>query len=143
MYVEKTANKPKRWNDTALDSMGRALQKMQGLTRAASAGGFAVNEAGGQAMLAAVRTCREEIDAQRANLAKIKQPPQLGNTPGAQQVAQHDQRSATGDVRSLESVIEKATQALDEFATAVRQAMANYHDAEAGNRTALRGSYRG
>lgn len=143
MYVEKSDSRPTRWNDRALDSMGRALQSMQGLTRAASVGGFAVNDAGGRSLLDAVRAFREELDAQRANLAKIKEPPRLGGTPGATTVAGHVQKSAGGDPRSLEAAIEKAAEALDEFETGIHAAMANYRETDAGNRRALHGAYAG
>jgi hypothetical protein len=143
MYVEESDSRPTRWNDRALDSMGRALQSMQGLTKTASVGGFAVSEAGGRTLLDAVREFREELDAQRANLAKIKQEPRLGGTPAAAPVADHVRKSAAGDPRSLEAAIEKAAEALDEFEAGIRAAMANYRETDSGNRRALHGAYAG
>jgi hypothetical protein len=143
MYVEESDSRPTRWNDHALDSMGRALQSMQGLTRAASSGGFAVNEAGGQALLNAVRTFRAELDGQRANLTKIKQSPQLGGSLGAICVAKHARRAAADDPRSLEVAIEKASRALDAFESGIHKAMANYRETDAANRRVLHGAYRG
>lgn len=143
MYVEKSDSRPTRWNDRALDSMGRALQSMQGLSRLASADGFAVNDQGGRSLLDAVRAFRAELDAQRANLAKVKETPRLGATPGAVTVAGHVQRSAAGDSRSLEAAIERASEALDEFETGIRAAMANYRTTDADNRRALGAAYVG
>jgi len=143
MYVDKSTGRPRPWNDHALDSVGKALHKMQGLTQAAAAGGFAVNDSGGAAMLAAVRDLRAELDGQLAALATLRQSPRLGTTPGALVAGEHVRRSATGDPRSLDAVIEQVGTALDEFESALRKAMANYRETDSGNRAVLHGTHQG
>ncbi|HEX2133764.1 MAG TPA: hypothetical protein VHH15_19635, partial [Actinophytocola sp.] len=51
---------------------------------AAASGGFAVNETGGQALLAAIREMRDWIDSQEFDLQRLAQEPPLGSSHGAE-----------------------------------------------------------
>ncbi|MCP2306275.1 hypothetical protein [Actinokineospora globicatena] len=108
------------------DGIGAAVGEFAAL---ALRGGFAVNERGGEALLTAIRNLIEWIDEQQTQLAFLNQVAKLGSSnnaeamkPFLQQVANDEQGFITQLLRLRES--------LASAETGVRQAMANYQQAD-------------
>jgi hypothetical protein len=98
--------------------------------------GFFISERGGQAMLEAVVSFRDKLVSMQQDMASLKQAPQLGNTPGAQLVGPHVQRSAD----SLDRVVRGLKGVMNDLETGIRKAMATYESADKGSAQTVKGA---
>lgn len=96
------------------------------------ADGFFVDETGGRQVMDIVARFRAELAECRGSLDQLTQPPMLGSSPGAEYLAQHAQRVATGDPQSLLTVLAQAEIVLDHIELAIRSGMDGYQETDAG-----------
>jgi len=126
MYIDEGAGAP-------LDAIGKS---MDAFTQSAAAGQFAVNQSGGDALLAAIAKMTDWIDTRIGQLRLLDQEPQLGSSnaatamkPYMQQVASDEQGFLTQLTAFRESLV-KADEG-------IRTAMANYRETDENNASQL------
>lgn len=102
--------------------------------------GFFVDDTGGGQIMDIIARFRAELAQGRGSLDTLAQPPMLGSSPGAELLAQHAQRVATGDPRSLLTVLAQAEVVLDQIEAAIRGGMSGYQETEAGADQTIRGA---
>lgn len=126
MYIDEGAGAP-------LDAIGKS---MDAFTQSAAAGQFAVNQSGGDALLAAIAKMTDWIDTRIGQLRLLDQEPQLGSSnaattmkPYMQQVASDEQGFLTQLAAFRESLV-KADEG-------IRTAMANYRETDENNASKL------
>ncbi|PWW62118.1 hypothetical protein [Actinokineospora spheciospongiae] len=126
MYIDEGAGAP-------LDAIGKS---MDAFTQSAAAGQFAVNQSGGDALLAAIAKMTDWIDTRIGQLRLLDQEPQLGSSnaatamkPYMQQVASDEQGFLTQLTAFRESLL-KADEG-------IRTAMANYRETDENNASQL------
>jgi hypothetical protein len=99
--------------------------------RAAAEGSFAVNETGGQALLAAIREMRDWIDSRAQDLTYLAQQPPLGSSHGAETMKPYV-ADVAGDQQGFVAMLMEFSASLDEAERGINAAMASYRDTDTG-----------
>ncbi|OLF07925.1 hypothetical protein BU204_35220 [Actinophytocola xanthii] len=99
--------------------------------RAASEGSFAVNETGGQALLAAIREMRDWIDGKMGDFGLLQQEPALGSSDGAQTIKPYVVNVAV-DQQGFITMLTEFRASLDEAEQGINAAMASYQEMDTG-----------
>jgi hypothetical protein len=105
---------------------------MATLKQAAVGKSFAVNETGGQALLAAIRNMKDWADSKRADLQYLAQEPELGVSHGAQTMRQFVPQVAS-DNQGFITMLVEFRKSLDDAELGIEQAMRNYQEMDQGN----------
>lgn len=115
------------------DSIGKSMDNFANM---ASGGGFEVNETGGEALLAAIRTMREWVNNQQGELQFLAQQMPLGGTNAAKVIAPYVQQVAV-DGQGFLTQLAQFNESLTKAEEGINRAMANYRATEQANRAAL------
>lgn len=110
------------------------LPNMGDFVAAAASGAFAVNESGGQALLSAIRDLAEVVDNNIADLSMNKRTLPLGGSKGADAMKPYMQNILTDDQGFITRLTEFRKSLVD-AESAIKTAMANYHEADSGARS--------
>lgn len=103
---------------------------MDSFVGAASAGGFRVSQAGGQALLDAINQIEDGLNSAKHNLSTIGQTPQLGTSPGANVTKPFVKKVAGGDEQSFVKALDDLMIELDKAKQGITMAMRNYQETE-------------
>ncbi|WP_245614056.1 hypothetical protein [Actinokineospora inagensis] len=95
----------------------------------AASGGFAVNERGGQALIAAIERLVGWIDDQQASLLQLAQTAKLGSSTNAKAMQPFMKQVATDQAGFL-TQLKQLRESLVTAETSIKQAMANYRQAD-------------
>jgi hypothetical protein len=101
---------------------------------AAQQGMFAVDTASAGRMMLSIRQIQEKLTQQLARIHFLRTDVKLGDLPEAQVIAARDRLVASGDdrdVQSLEFVLQRFREALQEAQQALEVGMRNYTELEA------------
>ncbi|PPK67566.1 hypothetical protein V5P93_005407 [Actinokineospora auranticolor] len=109
---------------------GGMVEGVAMLRSAATDGGFAVNETGGQALLTAIQNMLDWIDGQQYNFQLLSREPQLGSTNAAA-IMKPFMVSVATDERGFVTQVMALRDSLEEAKAAIKDAMKNYHSADA------------
>jgi hypothetical protein len=112
-------------------------QSMADFAAGAAAGAFAVNESGGDALLAAIRGMAAWVDNNIRKLRSLAQEPGLGTSHGAETMKPFVAQVATDD-RGFLPMLEKFRQSLQSAEQGIIDAMGNYSRMDAGGAVGLR-----
>jgi hypothetical protein len=108
----------------------------QGITEAANGivaaalQGFAISENGGQPLLDAIQDLRDEVEHALYASQNLQSQPPLGTTPNAEIYKPFLATIASDPVQGAIPVFRQLQDDLDRAAAAIKQAMANYRDAD-------------
>ena len=119
MYIDEGASAP-------LDAIGKAMGDFAG---SAAAGQFAVNQSGGDALLAAIKKMSDWVRTEQARLNVLAQEPQLGSSNSAQVMKPYVQQVAS-DGQGFLTQLTAFSDSLVKAEEGIRQAMANYQDTD-------------
>ncbi|GAA3021435.1 hypothetical protein [Actinokineospora globicatena] len=122
MYIDEGPGAP-------LSAIGRAMNDFAGN---AASGRFAVNERGGEALLAAIRNMAAWVDSQSNRLRALAQTPQLGTSNNAQVMKPYMQQVAVDDQGFL-TQLTSFRESLVKAEEGIKQAMANYRQTDDEN----------
>ncbi len=98
---------------------------------AAQQGMFAVDTAAGDKMVASIKQIRTSLNVQLENIRYLQYQAKLGDLREAHAIAICDVQVATGDPQSLEFVMQRFAEALQEAQQALEIGMRNYTELEA------------
>lgn len=98
---------------------------------AAQQGMFAVDTASAGQMMMSIAQMRQRLDERLLQIDRLKTRAKLGDLPEAQAIADLDVRVASGDQQSLDFVLRRFAEALDEAHQALELGMRNYEQIEA------------
>ncbi|MGW5051023.1 hypothetical protein [Actinokineospora sp. NPDC004072] len=112
-------------------------KSMAGFAATAQAGGFAVSEEGGEALLKAIYEMADWVDDQAMNLQFLEQAPPLGSSNNAQTMKPY-LRQVASDEHGLITQLRQFREALRQAEQGIKQAMANYQQTEKQNADSLR-----
>ncbi|MGB6161885.1 MAG: hypothetical protein WCF33_14785 [Pseudonocardiaceae bacterium] len=99
--------------------------------RAAQQGMFAVDTAAGEKMVASIKQMQDRVNVQLRKLWYLKTEAKLGDLPEAHGIAGLDRLVAAGDEQSLEFVLQRFAETLQEAQQALEISMRNYAELEA------------
>jgi hypothetical protein len=109
-----------------LGAIGSFQSQTDKLVAAASSGGFAISEEAGTAYIKALEDYLDSWAGNNQHFNHLKQRPELGASPYANQVGEHailvadgDDESALTQLRALEAIVKRASDA-------IHTAMSNY-----------------
>lgn len=106
---------------------------VSGIAAAANEGMFAVDQATGQQMTMSIGRMRTELTRQLSRIDHLKTRAKLGELPEARAIADLDAHVASGDRQSIDFVLQRFAEALEQAHEGVRVGMANYAEVEAQN----------
>ncbi|SDC81798.1 hypothetical protein [Actinokineospora iranica] len=109
-----------------MDGMAKNMSKFSASARA---GEFTVNQHGGDAILAAIRTMQDWYQASAHKLNQLAQEPKLGSSNNAKIMAPLLVQVAT-DHQGFLTQLEKFNDVLTEAEESIKIAMANYRNAD-------------
>lgn len=112
-------------------------KQMADFASAATSGSFAVNEQGGEALLKAIRDMAAWYTSERARLETLSQEPSLGGSNGANAMKPHVMAVAT-DGQGFLTQLKAFGESLAKAEEGIKQAMANYRNADEGNTSKFR-----
>lgn len=117
-------------DDAGGAAIGSTIGKsMSDFASGAASGAFAVNEAGGDALLAAIRDMAEWVDGEQASLHLLNQDAMLGGSNGAGVMKSHLKQVAT-DQQGFLTQLKAFRESLVKAEEGIRQAMANYQNTD-------------
>jgi hypothetical protein len=119
MYIDEGAAAP-------LEAIGSS---MDAFAQSAAEGQFAVNEHGGNALLAAIAKMVDWIDSQQGRLHILDQEPALGSSNNAK-ILKPYMRQVAVDAQGFLTQLKAFRAALTTADVAIRQAMANYRETD-------------
>jgi hypothetical protein len=111
--------------------IGSIVGSAKSFANLASAGGFAVNETGGQALLSAIREMRDWIDTEGRNLTILTQEPPLGSSHGAETMKPYVAEVAS-DNQGFVTMLQEFRTSLDDAERGIKAAMASYQETDTG-----------
>ncbi|MGH3517172.1 MAG: hypothetical protein ACRDQ7_07075 [Haloechinothrix sp.] len=123
------------------EAMGAVRADTQQLIAAAKSGGFRISEQGVKPMRDAINRMMDRLEAHIDNSDWLTQPPELGSSPYARRVADHDVKGGESAVKSLLAL----RQVLVDCDEALTRAAGIYREADEGNQDTFRsggGSFR-
>jgi len=115
-------------------SIGESMAQFASM---AADGGFEVNEAGGDALLGAIRHMKDWVNSQENNLYQLSQEMPLGTSHAAQVIKPYVQQVAT-DGQGFLTVLNQFRESLTNAEQGIKTAMANYRATDAANASGLR-----
>ena len=120
-------------NDAAGDAgvWDSIVGSMNNFASTAAAGGFAVSETGGQAMLTAIRRMQDWYDGRMNDLQRLELELPLGDSHGARVVKPFNVQVAT-DQQGFLTQLRAFRESLDKAAEGITKAMENYHATDHG-----------
>ncbi|MDQ3577364.1 MAG: hypothetical protein M3443_07125 [Actinomycetota bacterium] len=128
MYIDEAGGSP----------LGAGIGKsMDQLAHGAASGAFAVNEQGGDALLAAIRDMAAWVDGEGVRLDILRQEAMLGNSSNAQVMKPYLKQVAE-DGEGFITQLREFRESLVKAEEAIIQAMANYRSTDSGNAGSLR-----
>ena len=98
---------------------------------AAQQGMFAVDTAAGDAMVTSIKQIRERLNDQLMRIEYLKEKARLGELLEAHAIAARDALVAAGDEQSLEFVLQRFAEALQDAQQALEIGIRNYAQVEA------------
>lgn len=98
---------------------------------AAQQGMFAVDTASAGQMMMSIGQMRDRVNVQLRRIRDLTIEAKLGDLPEARGIAARDRQVASGDKQSLESVLQRFAEALQEAQQALEIGMRNYAELEA------------
>jgi hypothetical protein len=110
-------------------NIGASAGMMAGLKAAAASGAFEVNEAGGQALLSAIRDMATWVDNNRLRLASLAREQPLGSSNGANAMKPYLLDVAT-DNQGFFTQLTEFRASLVDAEQAILDAMKNYDNTE-------------
>ncbi|OLR92051.1 hypothetical protein [Actinokineospora bangkokensis] len=124
-------------NDEAFSaSLGEVGTSVTAFARAAADGGFAVNEAGGRALVEAISRMQDWVELQQLTRGHLEQEPKLGSSTGAAAMKPYLVEVAT-DARGFLTQLAAFGRVLAEAREAVEVAMGNYRRVDESGARAL------
>lgn len=105
---------------------------------AAQQGMFAVDTAAGKDMVASIKQMQDRVNIQLRTVRDLKTEIKLGDLPEARGIAGLDRLVASGDEQSLEFVLQRFAEALQDAQQALEISMRNYAELEAQTKQDLR-----
>ncbi|EWC61775.1 hypothetical protein UO65_2962 [Actinokineospora spheciospongiae] len=126
MYIDEGAGAP-------LDAIGKS---MDAFTQSAAAGQFAVNQSGGDALLAAIAKMTDWIDSKMGALGILDQEPQLGSSNAAEVIKPYS-RNVASDEQGFLTQLRAFRESLTKADEAIRTAMNNYRATDEANASKL------
>jgi hypothetical protein len=127
MYIDEGSSAP-------LEAIGKSVEAF---AASAASGQFAVNEAGGDALLAAIRTMSTWLRDNQEALNTLAQQPRLGSSKAAKTMAPYVANVAS-DEQGFLTQLAGFDASLKKAEAAIKQAMANYQDTDRLNEDKLR-----
>ena len=110
------------------DAIGQSMDMFAG---AAAAGGFAVNETGGKALLQAIQNMKDWVDANRLDVQRLGARFPLGSTTMAEALKPYLNDVVT-DGQGFATMLMKFRESLDKAEQGINDAMKNYHATDQG-----------
>ncbi|EWC58568.1 hypothetical protein UO65_6169 [Actinokineospora spheciospongiae] len=110
----------------SLEAIGKSMEAFVG---AAAAGQFAVNQHGGDAMLAAIRKMADWIADNRGRWFVLTQEPKLGSSNAAKVMKPYVQQVAV-DPEGFLTQLDALAKSLSQAEAAIKQAMDNYREVD-------------
>ncbi|MGQ0838929.1 hypothetical protein [Actinokineospora sp.] len=107
-------------------------QGAQRFVDSATAGGFGISDNAGKAMLAAVHSVLDGLDAARESFERIKQDTMLGTSPDAQVIIAFNREVAAGD-NSARSSLLALRDSLTQIEAGITEAMRQYRNTDDDN----------
>jgi len=98
---------------------------------AAQQGKFAVDTVAGGEMVMSIKQMRQRLNDRLQQLDALKVQAKLGNLPEASAIAEFNVLVASGDEQSLDYVLRRFAEALEEAQQALEVGMRNYAEIEA------------
>jgi hypothetical protein len=98
---------------------------------AAQQGMFAVDTESAGQMMMSIGQMRDRVNVQLRRIRDLTIEAKLGDLPEARGIAARDRQVASGDKQSLESVLQRFAEALQEAQQALEIGMRNYVELEA------------
>lgn len=98
---------------------------------AAQQGKFSIDTDSAREMIMSIGQIRTELNVHLAQIRRLKAQAMLGDLPEAQRIAELDAAVASGDHQSLEYVLERFQERLEEAHQALEIGMRNYEQIEA------------
>lgn len=98
---------------------------------AAQQGMFAVDTASAGQMVMSIRQMRERLNDRLKEIDRLKVRAKLGDLPEARAIAELNVQVASGDQQSLDFVLRRFAEALEEAEQALEVGMRNYEQIEA------------
>ncbi|MGQ0776283.1 MAG: hypothetical protein ACT4NY_17960 [Pseudonocardiales bacterium] len=105
--------------------------QLAGGMAAAQQGMFAVDTAAGSEMVRSVRQIRERLNERLSQINLLKTEAMLGDLPEARTIAELNVQVASGDEQSLDYVLRRFAETLEEAEHALKIGMRNYEQIEA------------
>ena len=122
MYIDEGPSAP-------LDAIGKSMDNFAG---SAAAGQFAVNQSGGDALLAAIKEMADWVNRERSRLVVLQQQPMLGSSNSAEVMKPYVQQVAS-DQQGFLTQLTAFANSLVKAEEGIRQAMSNYQNTDAAN----------
>ncbi|WP_156754788.1 hypothetical protein [Actinokineospora pegani] len=113
-------------------SLGAIGASMDAFAASAAAGQFAVNQQGGDALLAAIRRMTDWIDSKRGPFGLLEQEPPLGSSNAAKVMKPYMQQVAV-DHQGFLTQLYALYDSLVKAEQAIIKAMENYRQTDEGN----------
>jgi hypothetical protein len=124
-------------DDAGGAKVGSTIGKAMGdFASGAASGAFAVNEQGGEALLAAIRDMADWVDSEYNKLYVVGQEAKLGDSLGAKVMKPYLQQVATDEQGFLPQLV-AFRESLVKAEEGIRQAMANYQHTDQLNSAKL------
>lgn len=116
-----------------MDSLGK---QMADFAASAKAGQFEVNDQGGKALLGAIQDMQRWLDDQDVTLERLKRTGEYGGTHGAGVVEPY-MNDVASDNQGLVPMLQKFRNVLNDAEEAIKKAMDNYKQTDAGNASSM------
>ncbi|MFC0112773.1 hypothetical protein [Kibdelosporangium aridum] len=123
------------WADIG-KNIGSIGASMGAFASAAAAGGFEVNETGGKALLAAIKSMKEWVNEQESGLSEIAQVLPLGNSNAARVMAPYVQQVAV-DGQGFLTQLAQFRDSLAKAEEGINTAMARYQATEQAKKSSF------
>jgi len=119
----------------SVSGFGDALSSLKAV---GAAGGWAINESGGQALISAATDLYDELGEHLDDARRLGQELPLGTTPAAQVYKPYQATVATDPHQGLIPVLTKLREEALEFRTEVEKAMAAYKSTDESSQQGIK-----
>ncbi|PWK80652.1 hypothetical protein C8D88_12316 [Lentzea atacamensis] len=120
---------------SSVSGFGDALNSLKAV---GAAGGWAINDSGGQALISAAQDLHDELTELLHQTDQLAEELPLGTTPAAQVYKPYQATIASDPHQGLIIVLRKLQEQALEFKTEVEKAMAAYQSADEGSQHGIK-----